>query len=377
MRTSFAMISTYPPTQCGIATFSQSLLGSLRASGADVNVVRVMSQDDRSVLGAGDDSDVVHEWTRPSGAIAAARSANDHDVAVIQHEYGIFPGEDGIDVLGLADSLEVPLVTVLHTVVENPSSRQRLILERLSERSHVVVTMTRAARSRLLHRYDVDPRVVRVIPHGAVDNRVRIAVRDPRPTILTWGLLGPGKGIEHAVRAMALLADLDPRPLYRVVGQTHPRVLERDGTAYQDMLAELVADLGLTGRVVMDHHYADAERLRSLVQRADAVVLPYDSVDQVTSGVLIEAVASATPVVATRFPHADELLATGAGITVPHRDPGAIADALRRVFTEPGLARRMSTEASRLAPDLLWSSVADRYREIADSALDSMVRSAS
>jgi len=170
---------------------------------------------------------------------------------------------------------------------------------------------------------------------------------------------------------------LEARPRYRVVGQTHPRILERDGTAYQDMLADLARDLGLDGDVMFDHHYATPEALRAEVAAADVVLLPYDSLDQVTSGVLIEAVAAGRPLVATRFPHAEELLATGAGITVPHRDPEAMARAIGRVLVEPGLARRMSEEGGRMAPDLLWPAVAARFVDVAATACERSARSLS
>ena len=373
MPTSMGFISTYPPTQCGIATFSHSLIRHAVQAGAIAGVIRVIDEDDATMPDTIDLSravtDVVHEWRGQARTAAAARAVNDFDVAVIQHEYGIYPGTDGVAILDLVSDLEIPVITALHTVVEHPTPQQRLIMERLVMRSDAVVTMSRAARSRLVAGYDVDPEKVNVIPHGAPSNALRLVVPADRPRILTWGLLGPGKGVEWAIAAMGELTDLRPRPHYAVVGQTHPRVLERDGTAYEDMLGSIVDDLGLGEDVSFDHRYLDAPTLRRIVESADIVLLPYDSVDQVTSGVLIEAVAAGKPVVATRFPHAVELLASGAGITVPQRDPLAMAAALRRVLTEPGLMQRMSAEASRIAPDLHWSAVAARYVDLADLAI--------
>jgi glycosyltransferase involved in cell wall biosynthesis len=183
---------------------------------------------------------------------------------------------------------------------------------------------------------------------------------------LTWGLLGPGKGIEWAVAALAQLRDVDPSPRYIVAGQTHPKVLQRDGEAYRDSLDQLVHRLGLSDSVVLDSRYRDAAALDELVASADVVLLPYDSTDQVTSGVLIEAVAAGKPVVATSFPHAVELLSGGAGTVVDHQDPTAIADALRHVLTQPEVATAMAAAATGAAPELRWSAVADRYRQLAD-----------
>ena len=109
--------------------------------------------------------------------------------------------------------------------------------------------------------------------------------------------------------------------------------------------------------------------LHEIVQAADVVLLPYDSREQVTSGVLIEAVAAGKPVVSTAFPHAVELLSGGAGLLVERQDPPGIAAALRRILTDPALEAAMGAEAERIAPDLLWPAVADRYRALAAAVL--------
>ncbi len=288
---------------------------------------------------------------------------------MVQHEYGIFGGADGRDVLELVDALTVPLVVVTHTVLLEPTAAQRDILLSLLESAAHVVTMTRTARDRLVLRYGADPDSVSVVPHGAADHRdigpvVRAARPSPRrPTILTWGLLGPGKGIEWAIDAMLLLRDLDPR--YVVLGRTHPKVLETVGDGYRQGLVRRAAERGVCDLVDFDDSYLDVPDLARRVAAADVVLLPYDSVEQVTSGVLIEAVCAGRPVVSTGFPHAVELLGDGTGLVVPREDPGAIAVALRRVLTEPGLAQTLTARAERRAPELVWSAVAERYRDIA------------
>jgi glycosyltransferase involved in cell wall biosynthesis len=184
-------------------------------------------------------------------------------------------------------------------------------------------------------------------------------------TVLTWGLLGPGKGIEWGIEAMAQLHDIRPAPKYHIAGQTHPKVALREGEAYRDSLGLRIRNLSLNAVVQLDGRYRDAPSLAELVSTADVVLLPYDSTDQVTSGVLIEAVAACKPVVATQFPHAVELLSGGAGVVVPHRDPTSIADALRTILTDRAVAASMSAAAEAAAPQLRWSAVAQKYRELA------------
>ncbi len=369
---SFGMLSTFPPTPCGIATFAAALSAGLVANGATVDVVRcgdAPALEDPLVVAA-------------LGAGSTARRAlcvdalNATDVAIVQHEYGIYDGPDGNDVLGLMEELVVPTMLIAHTVVSSPSPGQRSVLERACELADTVVVMTVTARERLLAGFSVDADKVVVIPHGAatppastsndmVDSSTVTQesngdrIRSPR--LLTWGLLGPGKGIEWAIDAFAELGDLDPAPTYVVAGATHPKVRERSGEAYREMLIDRAARSGSGSRISFDDSYRDLEALTTLIRSADLVVLPYDSVDQVTSGVLVDAVAAGCPVVSTAFPHAIELLASGAGIVVPQRDPAALAAAIRSVLAEPDRAAAMVAEARRLAPDLSWAAVAARY----------------
>ena len=163
---------------------------------------------------------------------------------------------------------------------------------------------------------------------------------------------------------MTELRDVDPRPEYVIAGATHPKVRERDGETYREMLVERAASS--TVDITFDDTYRDLISLTELIQSADLVVLPYDSRDQVTSGVLVDAIAAGRPVVSTAFPHAVELLASGAGIVVPQRDPVALGRAIRSVLTDPSLTSSMEAEARRLAPGLAWSAVANRYVELAD-----------
>jgi glycosyltransferase involved in cell wall biosynthesis len=375
MTLSYGMLSTYPPTQCGLASFSRALVSALESPSDLVGVVRVADAEelvDASLRPrrASENQPPDALWVRghARGPQRAAAALNAFDVVILQHEYGIFPGPDGEDVLDVVEALEVPLITVLHTVLVTPSANQRRVLEVLVAASSAVVTMTETARDRLLAHYHVDPARVTVIPHGAAVPPPRLHRRTRLPgqpaTILTWGLLGEGKGIEWAIDAMAQLDDLDPRPQYHVVGQTHPKVRAKHGEAYRERLIDRAA-AGGSGAVHFDARYLTTSQLHALVQDADAVLLPYDSREQVTSGVLIEAVAAGKPVISTAFPHAVELLSSGAGLLVERQDPAAIADAVRRLLTEPGLKAAMTAEAERIGPGLLWPAVADRYRAVA------------
>jgi glycosyltransferase involved in cell wall biosynthesis len=366
MTTRFGFVSTYPPTQCGLATFTASLRDALVAPGTDTGVVVRL---------------VDAPAPRPAPEVVAQVVTGDHegmhkavahlnacDVVIVQHDYDVYGGTDGDDVLPLLDAIAVPSIVVLHTVLASPTVHQREVLEAVIAKANGVVTMTQSARDRLTSGYEVDLAKVRVIPHGARDMTAPIhstTFRSGQFTALTWGLLGPGKGIEWAIDAMALLGDQPRTPRYIVAGRTHPRVLAADGEAYRDALVAQVRRLGLQASVTFDGQFRDPASLAHLVRSADVVVLPYDSAEQVTSGVLIEAVAAGKPVLATDFPHARELLANGAGLVVPHRDPEALAAGLRTLMTRGDLAATMSTAAAAAAPQLMWPTVAEQYRALA------------
>ena len=358
---SFGILSTYPPTPCGLATFSAALANGLTANGADVSVVRVSDGPPSA------STPVIGELVNgsPASVAACAELLNLSDVAVIQHEYGIYGGVDGDEVVDIIDGLRVPSIVIAHTILKNPTPHQRSVLEAVAALADQVVVMSEAAAQRLCRDFDVDRRKVKTVPHGATIPTNTTVMRGGRPTLLTWGLLGPGKGIERVIEAMGSLNDVPGRPRYLVAGRTHPKVLAADGEAYRDARTEQARRSGVADSVCFDAGYRSVSTLTALVQSAAVVVLPYDSTDQVTSGVLVDAIASGRPVVATAFPHAVELLKSGAGIVVGHDDPDALASALRRILTQPRLAGAMAAEARRLAPEMAWPVVAGAYLKLA------------
>ena len=370
----FGILSTYPPTACGLATFSAALAGGLSALGAEVRVVQVVEGTTSAFRGTPGDP-VVGELV--NGSLESLADTidllNQCDVAIVQHEYGLYGGDDGDEVVDILRSLEVPAIVIAHTILTHPTTHQRSVLVDVAEEADRVVVMSAAAQDRLIEGFDVDPEKVVSIPHGAATPARRPwTAPSGRPTMLTWGLVGPGKGIERVIDAMVTLVDLLDRPRYLVAGRTHPKVLAADGELYRNARIEQAWRLGVAASVTFDASYRDVASLTALIQAADVVVLPYDSTDQVTSGVLVDAIAAGKPVVATAFPHAVELLAGGAGIVVDHDDPDGLALALRRVLTEPGLAAGMAAEAARLAPTMGWGVVSSAYLELADRIRDEL-----
>lgn len=362
---SVGVLSTFPPQLCGLATFAEALSSAMEDGGS--RVVRVALDDGRTRLPHAD-ARLVNG--RRGAAFEAAGVLSQCDVAIIQHEYGIFGGDDGDEVLAVLDALTVPSIVVLHTVPSSPTPHQRVVLEQVCARASRVVVMAVAAGERLIDGYDVDAACLTMVPHGATPpigvSASPSTDADRKLRLMTWGLLGPGKGIEHAISAIGLLQDLRPRIRYTVAGATHPNVFARQGHAYRHELVRRSWELGIAGSVSFDETYRDVPDLMRFVASSSAVVLPYDSREQVTSGVLVDALAAGRPVIATAFPHAVELLSGGAGIVVPHGDPVALAHAIRSLVDDPALLAQMSAAARAIAPDLSWTAVADRYSTLCD-----------
>lgn len=358
-----ALVGTYPPTPCGIATYTANVRTALELSGVRPGVIRLLDPgEDPSQAGH-----VVASWCRRrrSDLADALAAANDHDAVVVQHEYGIYPGRDGRDVVDFVSACARPVVTVLHTVIPRPSTGQRAIIAELARRSSQLIVHTDAARRRLLETHRLDPMSTVVIPHGAEPNLVGPPLMHAvEPLMLTWGLLGPGKGVEHGIEAVARLRrnGLDVR--YVIAGGTHPNVRAEQGETYREGLQLLARRLGVGDLVDFDDQYRDWQSLHALVRSATLVLVPYDTREQVTSGVLVEALAAGKPIVSTPFPHALELVPTGAVHVVDDGCPSQLATAIGRIVVDHDLREAMQAAARAEGAQYDWRSIGARYREV-------------
>ncbi len=360
---SVALVGTFPPTQCGIATYTANLVDGLRTCGLDTRVLRIVDDGE----GGSDVNDVVGHWVRgrPGRSASAAAMMSPFDSVLVQHEFGIYPGVEGADVVDFVERCGPPVFAVLHTVLETPTRTQRRIVDALASASELVIVHTAVAAERLVRVQDIAPSKVAIVPHGATPNlRGRPSLRSAEPMVLTWGLLGPGKGIERGIEAVAQMRSVGLAVRYVVAGQTHPNVRLREGERYRESLQELARVRGVADLVDFASGYRSWESLRALVRSADLVLLPYDSRDQVTSGVLVEALAAGRPVVATAFPHAIELSATGAVTIVDHGSTDGIASAAMTILTDQRRRASMRAAARAEGACYAWPIVGELFRRL-------------
>ena len=386
LRHQTALLTTAPPTRFGISSYSTNLARSLMGNGVSVGLIRVSQPGDptsahdtelRSVRADSADWNgvtrtipIVSEWAwdDPSSVACAAEVANGHDSVLVQHEFGLYPGADGESVLEFLDGIHRPVISVLHAVPESPSGPQQSIIEDLAAQSEYVVVLGGVARARLLGNYSVDPTRVVVIPHGA--HRLASEVIGPRgleAPILTWGLLQPGRGIEHVIEAIALLRETGFDFPYVVAGPTHPRVLDEQGESYRESLIRLAAARQVSDLVTFEGDFLSEDEVMQMLASAALVVIPYDSEDQVTSGVLVEALAAGRAVIATAFPHAIELAPSGAVDVVPHQNAWALAAAIADVRMNRRVRTRMESAARVVGRKFDWSTVGSEFAVLLNS----------
>jgi glycosyltransferase involved in cell wall biosynthesis len=369
------VVGTAPPTRCGLATYTANSSRALHEAGVKSAILKV---GPTCGLGEFDDEFVAAIWNGDGvdDAYTAARSCDGYDSVLFQHEFGIYPGVDGDLALSFLCEVVPPVVSVLHTVLANPSWRQHSIIEEVAAMSETLVVHGDAAKARLLSNHSFNPERIVVIPHGATVSDD--APTDPAETgtttgphvILTWGLLGPGKGIEHVIDAMFLLKDAGVDARYVVAGATHPNVLRECGEGYRFDLRDRAIELDLQDDIVFDDRYRTWDEQRKLLGESTVIVLPYDSRDQATSGVLVEALAAGKPVIATAFPHAIELAATGAVDVVAHGSPDQLAAAIERVLTDTDHRDRMADAARVEGAKCDWSEVGRKFADVLESATE-------
>ena len=380
MRT--AIVSTFPPRACGIGAFAADLRTTLLGTGA-VNVVDLVA--------------IVHEPSSPQrrgllATIAQAvrgdyvRTARmlgrlDVDVVLLQHEYGIFGGQDGEYVLSFARELAQPLVVTLHTVLSEPTPHQADVLAELCAEAELVIVMTDTARRLLVESGACPEEKVRVVPHGAParitaraarerEHRTRTLSSDRTFRLSTFGLISPGKGLETVIEALPAMIERHPEIRYTIAGRTHPDIAHREGERYRLMLERRVLELELEEHVEFDDRFLTTDELSELLATTDVFLTPYGNREQIASGALTYAIAAGCAIVSTPYWYAQDMLASGAGVLVPFRDPQALADAVGTYLEQPDALAAARAEAQRIGSSLAWPAVAEATAAVLQEAAE-------
>ncbi|SDF66677.1 glycosyltransferase family 4 protein [Sporolituus thermophilus] len=363
-----AFLSTYPPRECGLATFTQDLVNAMATVVPLIKPVVIAINnsdyyyDDKVIM-------EIRQHDRNS-YLETARKINHSDIelVVIEHEYGIFGGECGEYILDLVENLQVPVVTTLHTVLPNPSEKQLTILRVLGHKSTRLVTMARNTLEILENTYGIDRSKVEVIHHGVpfrnMEPREKLKEKHgykDHHVISTFGLISPGKGLEYGIEAVAKVVQDYKNVIYLILGKTHPCVKQQSGEQYRQQLMEMVKRLGIEEHVKFVDKYLTKEEIIYYLQLSDIYLTPYLGKDQAVSGTLAYAVGYGRVVVSTPYSYAKEMLGGGRGLLAEFRDANSLARCIKYVIANPDKKQEMEKRTLFLGRTMTWGNVATQY----------------
>lgn len=374
---SVALISTYVPRLCGIAHFTHNLAtavcdtsGHHLGENPKVQILALHNPSDGFRYGPEVTFVIRHSQRRDYIEAAQYLNLSSVDLVCLQHEYGIFGGEDGKYVLDLLESLNKPVVTTLHTVLAEPSESQKKILQTLCEASGTLVVISEMARDILKRVYGVHGERILHIHHGVHEvpfldsgfykDQFQL---EGKKVLLTFGFLGPDKGIEHAIDAVSLLVEEFPDLVYIVLGSTHPDLKKQSGEGYRMALQQRAQDRGIKEHVIFLDRFLPRQQLLEFLLTADIYVAPLLNQDQISSGTLAYAMGCGKAIVSTPTWYAEELLAEGRGLLTPFADSKEMADRIRRLLLNEVERNQIRKRAYQFSQRMVWKKAARSYMD--------------
>lgn len=366
-----AFLSTYPPRECGLATFTQDLITEIDNIGTVETRVIAVSNSSQDLYDHKVESSIRQNERSDYIELALKLNNSDTDLLVIEHEYGIYGGEYGEYILDLILNLKIPLVTTFHTILSEPNQKQKRIIRKLAEKSEKVITMARNTKVLLKTEYEVEPNKIEVIHHG-VPKKIfglrRVLKKkynfENREIISTFGLIAPGKGIEHAIIAISEVVSDNRNILYLILGQTHPCLLKEEGEAYREKLTKLVDMYNLNENIKFINKYLSKGEIINYLQLSDIYLTPYLGKDQAVSGTLAYAVGYGKAIVSTPYMYAKEMLSEGRGLLADFNNPHSLARCIKFILQNPDKKRIMEKNTLKMGKAMYWDQIAQHYIKV-------------
>jgi glycosyltransferase involved in cell wall biosynthesis len=366
-------LSTYPPRECGIATFTNDLVDEISRLQAVSPPIITAINDRGGYYNYPSQVKLQIEREDPKSYIHAANKINESsiDIVNIQHEYGLFGGVWGDYLIGFMETLKKPVTTTLHTILQDPPPDAERVMKEVLRLSNQVVILARVGAKILEQRYDTLADKIRYIPHGCpnVPNVQSFTVKlglglGDRFLLSSFGLINRGKGLEYAIQALPPLVDKHPNLLYLIIGETHPEVRKNEGESYRQSLIELTESLGLERNVRFVNRFLSKSELIRFLQATDVYILSYPNKDQISSGTLLYALCTGKAIVSTPFLHAEEVINQGAAMSCDFKDPDSISRGVENLIDYEHIRTGFGERAYRYSRDMIWPNVAMRYVNI-------------
>lgn len=371
-------VGTYPPKQCGIATFSMDLRNSLLRNSNDVKIAAISDED--------------YEYRYPAEVICNLKQNQKQDylraaafinsspsigLVIVQHEYGIYGGKDGEYITELVKLLHKPYVLVTHTVLPRPSKHQKQVLNYLCHRAAGIVCMTRKSAELLTNLYEAPAELINIIAHGVPEFKKQSELvlkqkyqLEGKDIISTFGLIGPGKGLELGIKAMADIIQYYPETTYLILGQTHPMLKKSEGERYRQMLENMVCELNLGQNVCFVNKFLSDKELGEYLYMTDIFLSPYPNKDQAVSGTLSFAIGCGRAIVSTSYAYASEVLQNGRGLLAKNTNPVELASLIKKILDDQKLKSELQEKALALGESWSWPNIGKQYTDIFQQLLD-------
>jgi CBS domain-containing protein len=363
-------LSSYPPRECGIATFTKDLVDSIDQLNALSPPIISAINDKGSYYHYSPQVLIQIEREEPESYLKAARTINESSIQALnlQHEFGLFGGTWGDFLVDFLEELEKPVITTFHTILETPSRDAERVMKDVIRLSHRIVVIARIGARILEQTYDTLPDKVRHIPHGcpnvpfvSSETMKNVLGYKNKVILSTFGLLSRGKGIEYAVKALPGIVEKEPNCLYLIIGETHPEVRKHEGESYRQSLKDLVKSLGVENNVRFINRFLSKNELISFLQATDVYILPYPNPEQISSGTMLYALCTGKAIVTTPFLHAQEVIAQGAALDCQFRDPDSITWSVNALLSSKPFLNNFEKRAYAYSRDMIWPNVAMKY----------------
>ncbi|WP_319229004.1 glycosyltransferase family 4 protein [Draconibacterium orientale] len=376
-----AYIATYPPRECGIGTFTNNLFKSMLTNKAPEE------QNHEGFVVALNDNELTYKYPEEVKAIIRQDHQEDYleavkyinlsgaDVCILQHEFGIFGGQNGVYILPLLHRLEIPLIVTLHTILKAPSYNEKAVLKEICKMAHKIVVMSHKAVDFLVGIYEVPKEKIALIEHGVPDihfsseKSKKEFKLENRKVLLTFGFIGRSKGIETVIEALPEVVKKHPEIIYIVLGKTHPNVLRHSGEEYRIFLLRQVKKLQLENHVTFLNEFIDERELFKYLYACDIYITPYLNEAQITSGTLSYAVGVGAAVLSTPYWHAAEMLANGKGRLFDFNDSDGLAEMLTELLENPKELIELKNKAGEYGKKITWPKTGERYVALAEEVM--------